>query len=438
MSNTSTIHIKTDFDCKVYDYGQELGTTKADTYFNIELRKGEHELSFVFTGDDSISKTKNYIVENVDCDYKLVVNIVEELCKKAKEYFDSENYSVAYNLLKAAADKGLVIAEYYLGLCYINGYAVNKDINEAINWFTKAANQGNAEAQWQLALYYYDPWDGFTDTSVYWIEKAALLGHAKAQYEIGHFFEFGNHVEKDLIKAMKWYSKASKQGDSRAYYRLGLCYEKGNGVERCYDKAINYYIKASELGNEQAQMHLAFCYGKGEIVDKDTFKKMHWYTEAAIQGNAEAQYALCLDYLEPELKVQNSDRNYNNFIEWFIELEKNQRSEGHYYYSMVFKRIIDLKDSNLFCLIGYHYDLYADEPDYQKAFDWYSKAAEIGSADAEYELGSYYEKGIIVEKDIEKAIGWYMKAIGHGYQEKGYVPNQEKGGYEEALRRLNV
>ena len=40
MSNTSTIHIKTDFDCKVYDYGQELGTTKADTYFNVELRKG--------------------------------------------------------------------------------------------------------------------------------------------------------------------------------------------------------------------------------------------------------------------------------------------------------------------------------------------------------------------------------------------------------------
>ena len=62
MSNTSTIHIKTDFDCKVYDYGQELGTTKADTYFNIELRKGEHELTFVFTGDDSISKTINYVV----------------------------------------------------------------------------------------------------------------------------------------------------------------------------------------------------------------------------------------------------------------------------------------------------------------------------------------------------------------------------------------
>ena len=43
-----------------------------------------------------------------------------------------------------------------------------------------------------------------------------------------------------------------------------------------------------------------------------------------------------------------------------------------------------------------------------------------------------------LEKDLEKAIELYMKAISHGYQEKGYVPNQEKSGYEEALRRLNV
>ena len=69
MSNTSTIHIKTDFDCKVYDYGQELGTTKADTYFNIELRRGEHELTFAYTEDESISKTINYTIEDADCDY---------------------------------------------------------------------------------------------------------------------------------------------------------------------------------------------------------------------------------------------------------------------------------------------------------------------------------------------------------------------------------
>jgi hypothetical protein len=90
MSNTSTIHIKTDFDCKVYDYGQELGTTKADTYFNIELRKGEHELTFVFTEDESISKTINYTVEDADCDYRLNIDCnfaasnrksVNNLCK---------------------------------------------------------------------------------------------------------------------------------------------------------------------------------------------------------------------------------------------------------------------------------------------------------------------------------------------------------------------
>ena len=105
MANTSTIHTKTDFDCKVYDYGQELGTTKADTYFNIELRKGEHELTFVFTGDDSISKAISYKVEDADCDYLLIIEIAGMICSKAIESVYFKNYSLAYSLFSIAAEK---------------------------------------------------------------------------------------------------------------------------------------------------------------------------------------------------------------------------------------------------------------------------------------------------------------------------------------------
>ena len=127
MSNTSTIHIKTDFDCKVYDYGQELGTTKADTYFNIELRKGEHELTFVFAEDESVSKNVNYIVEDADCDYRLIVEIKEIICDKAKEQYDSGNYTFAFSLFQRCAKKGVIEAQNFLGACFLYGYGVNQN-----------------------------------------------------------------------------------------------------------------------------------------------------------------------------------------------------------------------------------------------------------------------------------------------------------------------
>ena len=120
MSNTSTIHIKTDFDCKVYDYGQELGTTKADTYFNIELRKGEHELTFVFAEDESISKTVNYIVEDADCDYRLIVEIAEVIYEKANQLYDLKDFFAAFVLYLIIAERGFVMAEYIKSNADIN------------------------------------------------------------------------------------------------------------------------------------------------------------------------------------------------------------------------------------------------------------------------------------------------------------------------------
>ncbi len=107
MANTSTIHIKTDFDCIVYDYGQELVTTTADTFCNFELRKGIHELTIVYLEDESISKTITYEVKDADCDYQLIIEIAETICDKAEEQYISTNYSYAFDLYSLAAEKGL-------------------------------------------------------------------------------------------------------------------------------------------------------------------------------------------------------------------------------------------------------------------------------------------------------------------------------------------
>ena len=44
------------------------------------------------------------------------------------------------------------MAQYALGSCYANGEGVEKDLTEAVIWYRKAADQGLAEAQFNLGF----------------------------------------------------------------------------------------------------------------------------------------------------------------------------------------------------------------------------------------------------------------------------------------------
>ena len=68
---TSVLHIKTEVECRVYLFDEEKGIAKPGTYFNLEVRKGEQDLLFVSTEDESIRCQLLYSVEENDCDYPL-------------------------------------------------------------------------------------------------------------------------------------------------------------------------------------------------------------------------------------------------------------------------------------------------------------------------------------------------------------------------------
>ena len=52
--------------------------------------------------------------------------------------------------------------------------------------------------------------------------------------------------------------------------------------------------------------------------------------------------------------------------------------------------------------------------DYNKALQYFLKAAEKGLADAMYQVGSIYQNGQGVEKDMKKACRWYEKGAHRG------------------------
>jgi len=74
-------------------------------------------------------------------------------------------------------------AQNNLGGMYNNGYGVKKDIKQALHWYLKAANQGNARAQNNLGVLYIKG-DGIPrdrEKAISWWKKAAKNGNITAR-----------------------------------------------------------------------------------------------------------------------------------------------------------------------------------------------------------------------------------------------------------------
>ena len=87
------------------------------------------------------------------------------------------------------------------------------------------ANAGDAAAQYQVGWYYEHPnaiWgNGYTESgssphdyvqAAFWYRKAAEQGNADAQYDLGDSYLFGHGVPVDYAQGIMWLRKAAEQG----------------------------------------------------------------------------------------------------------------------------------------------------------------------------------------------------------------------------------
>jgi TPR repeat protein len=167
---------------------------------------------------------------------------------------DAPGESKDIQSLRRAAEEGNALAQFNLGLLYESGRGVFKDTAEAIKWFRKAADQGFDEAQYALGCCYNGD-DGFPKDpveAVKWWGKAAAQGYADAQYCLGLSYFAGEGVDKNPVEAAKWWRKAAEQNHAGAQYFLGLSYSLGLGVPKIREQAIYWLRKAAANGNENA------------------------------------------------------------------------------------------------------------------------------------------------------------------------------------------
>ena len=128
--------------------------------------------------------------------------------------------------------------------------------------------------------------------AVEWYRKAAEQGNSDAQFNLGFCYAKGNGVKKDYEQAVKWFRKAVEQGNSYALCELGNCYFNGVGVAKNLSEAFSWFRKSALQGYAVAQSNLGVCYEYGYGVAKNKSEAIIWYRKAAEQGNADAKARL--------------------------------------------------------------------------------------------------------------------------------------------------
>jgi len=230
--------------------------------------------------------------------------------------FGNSQLQREFQSLLAAAHKGDPEAQYNLGNSYLIGYGVRKSETEAFKWFKLAAEKGNiAEAQLNIGLMMTRASnDGSekqqqttTITAAEWFEKAAKQGNAQAQFNIALSYERGHNgiAEPDMTKAVYYYELAAEQGLVDAQYALALSHlssaASSNTPAECYAKAAQWLHKASEQEHPRAQFFLGKMYLQNNVVTTVTATTSNkqpsneklaltLFERASQHGHAQAQY----------------------------------------------------------------------------------------------------------------------------------------------------
>ena len=99
---------------------------------------------------------------------------------------------------------------------HANGEAAAQDGKHAVNkWYSEAAEQGDADAQYNLGLMYDHGLGVAPDAkeAVKWYRLAAEQGHEEAQYQLGVVYDNGKGVAKDTVLAYMWFNISAANGD---------------------------------------------------------------------------------------------------------------------------------------------------------------------------------------------------------------------------------
>ncbi len=120
--------------------------------------------------------------------------------------------------------------------------------------------------------------------AIRWYQRAADAGDARAQFLLGLRYETGTDVETDMTAAAVWYGRAAAQGYADAQFKLAVMTAEGRGVAPDAAAAVVLYEQAAAAGLAVAQYNLGVAFLNGTGVERDVPQAYGWVAVAADQG----------------------------------------------------------------------------------------------------------------------------------------------------------
>jgi TPR repeat protein len=184
------------------------------------------------------------------------------------------------------AKDGISEAQFDVGTMYQNGRGVQADRNKAIEWFEKAAAQGDAKSISRLKLMEANE-ARFGRTA-----SEAGNGDSDSLYDLGKMYMEGVGTNIDYGKAITMFEQSASQGHNKSAYKLGLIYYEGSGVKRNSKLAFRWFQQAAKGGYPAAQYYLGKLYADGTGVGRNRGEALIWLGKAVDGGFDQARAEL--------------------------------------------------------------------------------------------------------------------------------------------------
>jgi uncharacterized protein len=353
-----------------------------------------------------------------------------------------KDYATALKEFKPLAEQGNADAQFNLGLIYINGLGTPKNEEIAFKWFHKSAEQRHARAQFFLG----------------WMYEAGFRAKKRSA---GKDYPNISILDFDYGESVKWYRKSAEQGYAQAQLSLGRLYEKGNGVLENKAKAAKWYRRAGTQNHFNAFVSLRKLneklHRKYPGVPKDSSIGQHLLNSGRIdQGiNLLIKEALLLDTKATSYMwniYQYHIKGYPRFDPRIFRTIKLLATEGvprsQYYLGVIYDEGLGVKANEELALQWLiksgikesHVStarIYIKRGKRSKAETYLNKAAELGSAQGYYNLAiyrqmdgdyagakAYFEKTLEIDPNDEKAIVNLGQLYFHG---RGVKQDERRG-----------
>lgn len=306
-------------------------------------------------------------------------------------FSDRQGKPLLAAIYKLLADNGDYASANALGYLYEKGDYIEKNSTEAIKWYMLAADHGISEAALNLGNFHFA--DGNYKAALEWYGKAAAKGSIPAAHSAGWLHYSHPEGPASLQKAFLLFSSAAAAGYAEAQTMLGNMYMEGVGAPKNCALAENWYRKAAAADNPAALAGLGYLAAQGcGKTPKDFKAAARYYSRAAALGNPFAMLSLAAMHETGEGVAPDIHKALDYYTA-AAELGDFAGAQG--------AALILAADR-------------AGKPDYDRAYVYFSKAAQGRITESYFYLAVLCERGRGTERDFLESYKWYYACAKSG------------------------